>query len=894
MPPIITQILPFSPYLKQLIESRRIDPEVLAGIAARPLGDAFFQSFAPWEHLIARKDEEGIKKQLRQLRTWVMATVLLRDLNNLADVNEVMQTLSALADFALNQAQIFAEHQYSALYGQPIGKESREIQHLTVIAMGKLGGRELNASSDIDLIFTYPENGETNGSRPKPQDEFFAKVARKVICLLDEHTEDGYVFRVDMRLRPYGDSGPIVMSETALENYLITQGREWERYAWIKARVVSPYPNHIQSIINPFVYRKYLDFNSFEAMRDLHQQIRQEISRSEVDDNIKLGYGGIREIEFIAQISQMIRGGHLPELQLKGTQETLKKEGELGTHSPETVEKLLESYWFLRNLEHRLQYRQDEQTQTLPQDVKACLSIAHSMGFKNEQDFNQALKKIRNNVNQLFNNIFHPPEVNEESEKQSSFLERFWKNIDDKQKDKSQLAKVGIKDRDQVLKLLYDFKKASSYYKLSPRVQGLLDKLIPAYLITLGEFKEGGETLARLLKITQSIIGRPSYLAFLLEYRRAISRVVSVVKESQWITDYLAHHPALFDELVSAQLLDKNFDWPTLENRLHEQLDRLPEDIEFYMNGVRRFQHAMLLRLAIQELEDLWTVETLSDQLSALADITLNIALKAVWHFYKKAHQKTPQFAIIAYGKLGGKELSYDSDLDLVYLYDDSDPNASEIYSWFGTRLTSFLSTPIATGKLYNVDLRLRPEGESGFIANSFSMFERYQKNHAWLFEHQALTRSRFVAGDHRIKSKFDDLRKEILIQKRDKTKLKEEISAMRYRMLSTHKDQFENVKYARGGLADVEFIVQYLVLSFSANYEDLTENVGNIALLKRAAAHGLIPPDLAEKTINAYRRYRRITHDRVLHDTPPPINQERLTRDYESVKALWHTVGLA
>lgn len=893
MPPLITKILPFSPYLKQLIESRRIDPEVLAGLAARPLGDIFFQNFAPWERLIEKKDEEGMKKQLRQLRTWVMATVLLRDLSNLADVNEVMQTLSSLADFALNQAQIFAEHQYSVLYGQPIGKDSGEVQHLTVIAMGKLGGRELNASSDIDLIFTYPENGETNGFRPKPQDEFFAKVGRKIICLLDEHTEDGYVFRVDMRLRPYGDSGPIVMSETALENYLITQGREWERYAWIKARVLSPYPNHIQSIINPFVYRKYFDFNSFEAMRDLHQQIQQEISRSEVRDNIKLGYGGIREIEFIAQISQMIRGGHLPELQLKSTQETLKKEAELGMYSPETVEKLLKSYWFLRNLEHRLQYRHDEQTQILPQDAKERFYIARSMGFKNEQDFNHTLKEIRDNVNRLFSDIFHTPEDKEESENQASSLERLWKNINNKQENAFILDKVGIKDPCDVLKLLYDFKKASSYYKLSPRVQNLLDKLIPAYLITLGEFKEGAETLVRLLKITQSITGRPSYLAFLLEYPRAISRVVSVVKESQWITDYLAHHPALFDELVSAQLLDKNFDWSTLENRLQEQLDRLPEDIELYMDEVRRFQHAMSLRLAIQELEDLWTVETLSDQLTALADITLNTALKTVWRFYKKAHRKTPQFAIIAYGKLGGKELSYNSDLDLVYLYDDTDPHANEIYSWFGSRLTSFLSTPTAAGKLYNVDLRLRPEGESGFIANSFAMFERYQKNHAWLFEHQALTRSRFVAGDYRIKNKFDDLRKKLLTQKRNQTKLKEEISAMRYRMLSTHKDQFENVKYARGGLADVEFIVQYLILSFSEKYEDLTENVGNIALLKRAGIHGLIPPALAEKTSNAYRRYRRITHDRVLHDIPPPINQERLAHDYETVKTLWHTVGL-
>ena len=400
----------YSLFLARNLDSGKLKPEVFLPMLDKVLTEADFQAFADWDKIRAEENEEELARQLRELRRYVVSQIIVRDINRISDLNEVTRTITLFADFAVNTALDFAYAYYQDMYGTPIGRYTKSPQHLSVVAMGKAGGYELNVSSDIDLIFVYPESGDTDGRRERGNQEFFTKVGQKLISLLNDITADGQVFRVDMRLRPDGDSGALVLSETALEQYLITQGREWERYAWCKGRVVTPYPNDIKSLVRPFVFRKYLDYSAYEAMRNLHRQIRSEVSKKGMADNIKLGAGGIREVEFIAQIFQMIRGGQMRALQLKGTQETLKKLAELGIMPSENVETLLAAYRFLRDVEHRLQYWDDQQTQTLPASPEQQQLLAESMGFDSYAAFSDDLNVHRNKVNQLFNEILSEPE----------------------------------------------------------------------------------------------------------------------------------------------------------------------------------------------------------------------------------------------------------------------------------------------------------------------------------------------------------------------------------------------------------------------------------------------------------------------------------------------------
>ncbi|QRN41132.1 MAG: bifunctional [glutamate--ammonia ligase]-adenylyl-L-tyrosine phosphorylase/[glutamate--ammonia-ligase] adenylyltransferase [Neisseriaceae bacterium] len=886
---LVQEAIPYSAFLERLLQSGRVDETKLNQLALSPLPDNFLTNFAPWDQIIEQLNESELKKQLRRLRTITFSQLLIRDLSMQGNLNEVMQTMTKLADFSLLKAQALTEQQYSLRYGYPIGSNHQNIQHLTIIAMGKMGGYELNASSDIDIIFSFPEDGITNGKKSISNQDFFSKVAKKIITIIDDITEDGRVFRVDTRLRPNGDSGPIVMSENGLEHYLLREGREWERYAWTKARVVSPFPNNIHTIATPFIYRKYLDFNSFQAMRKLHQQIRQEISRSDLNDNIKLGYGGIREIEFIAQIFQMIRGGELTDLQVKSTVETLQRLHKLQILDEKKINLLLKAYFFLRNLEHRLQYKEDQQTQNLPQNSIDQNLIAKSMGFKQYDDFLSQLDIHRDNVNTLFNDILYEPDS--ENHKTNNDLKSLWLGIDQTEIQIKTLEQYKFPEPEKFIYQLQNFKQSSVYEKLRPNVQLLFDSLIPKYLQCIAKLNADSTTLERVIEFSKNITGRSSYLTFLNEYHGVTYQLISILNQSKWMSDYLTNHPILLDELINAQLLNTDLNWEEKKSILTRKLSLVPNDIEQQMDIVRKFQHSFIFRLAVQELKGLWTVEQLSDQLSILADIILDKAITQVWNNYKKAHIQTPKFGIIAYGKLGGKELSYDSDLDLVYLYDDSYTEANEIYSWFSSRLTSFLSTTTSSGSLYTVDLRLRPNGEAGFLSTNFEVFETYQYNSAWIWEHQALTRARFVAGDSQIEHQFNQVRKNILMLKRNREDLKKEIVQMRYKMLSTHPDDFSNIKYARGGLADVEFIVQYIVLAYSHQYPELTKNLGNITLLKMAAEHGIIDSDLAEKARVAYRNYRKISHNNVLHDVPPPVDLIDLEENYLNVKQLWHQV---
>ena len=879
---------PFSLWLQRQLANQTLNLDILAQWLPRPLTPADYAQFANWQQLQADGNEAEIARQLRILRRHVLAHIITRDLARQSTLDEVTHTITQFADFAINTALGYAHAHYQALYGTPIGRHTGAAQHLTVIAMGKAGGDELNVSSDIDLIFTYPESGDTNGKRARSNQEFFTKVGQKLIALLNDHTADGQVFRVDMRLRPDGDSGALVASETALEQYLITQGREWERYAWCKARVVTPHANDIAALVRPFVFRKYLDYNAYHAMRELHRQIRQEVQKRGMEHNIKLGAGGIREVEFIAQIFQMIRGGQNRSLQLKGTQETLAKLGEIGILPPDTVAQLLAAYRFLRNVEHRLQYWDDQQTQTLPDSPAQQTQLAISMDFADYPAFLGSLKTHRDFVNQQFNQILNEPEhANNEAPHP---LAELWDNAaDPNRQPETELAKLGYADSPHIAQRLAHIRQASKYRQLSAHAQPRFDAIVPRMIEAAAHSPNPDATLLRLLDFLDTISRRSAYLAFLQQYPAALNQIAELMSQSAWAAEYLRQHPILLDELLSAQLMQP-LDWAALENELSGCLNA-QDDTESKMDTLRRFQHAQTFRLLVQDLAGKWTVEALSDELSLLADIILRQTLHHAWHSIPKIHRPDPQFIIIGYGKLGGKELGYTSDLDLVYLYNDPHPEAAECYIKLARRLSTWLSSSTGAGSLYELDLRLRPNGDSGFLVHSLAAYTQYQQQNAWTWEHQSLTRARYICGSATLGAQFEQLRRQIIAQPRNIGSLKTDVIAMRHKITATHPADDENVKYAHGGVVDVEFIVQYLVLAHSHEAPELLENYGNIALLGMAAQRGFIPTEQARAAQNAYRRYRQIQHNKKLRDIARVAVDKTLLADYQAVKDLWAMV---
>ncbi|MDN0076576.1 bifunctional [glutamate--ammonia ligase]-adenylyl-L-tyrosine phosphorylase/[glutamate--ammonia-ligase] adenylyltransferase [Crenobacter sp. SG2303] len=872
----------FSFYLDRLLTARPALAKQLAAELDQPLRRAQMERFADW----AKADSpDALIPLLRQLRQAVMARLISRDLGGLADLDEVVGTISELADFAIEQA-LRVGRSHLAHYGEPIGDESGEVQELIVIAMGKLGGFELNVSSDIDLIFIYPESGETNGSRKLSNHEFFNKLGKEIIRIISEPTGDGLVFRVDMRLRPYGDSGPLVMGFAALENYLITQGREWERYAWIKARAVTGDADGLAQLARPFVYRKYLDYGAYGAMRELHSQIRREVARRDMADNIKLGPGGIREVEFIAQVFQLIRGGREKRLQLKSTRETLALIAELRLLEPEAVQELTEAYAFLRNLEHRLQYLDDQQTQTLPGDSASQAKIAESMGFADWAAFLDGLNRHRRHVTRHFEQVFLLPTEGAADHP----LTPLWRDILDVEPTEA-LAELGFSDPQGVVRQLRGLAKGSRYQQLPVGNRKKFDTLIGPLIEVAANTPNPDATLSRILSLLEAISRRSAYLALLSEYPQTLHRLASIYSASSWVSGYLTHHPILLDELLDARVLYATPDWPQLTAELEQQLANCDRDIEAKMDVLRHFQHAQTFRLVSQDLAGMWTVEALSDELSQLADIVLDAALRHAWLDVPGRHRDVPKFAIAGYGRLGGKELGYASDLDIIFLYDDDHPDAPELYARLARRLSTWLTSATAAGGLYEIDLRLRPNGSSGLLVSTVAAFENYQRKEAWIWEHQALTRARFVAGDATIGEAFERIRHEVLTQQRDQALLRDEVTGMREKMFETHPPLDEDVKYARGGVVDVEFIVQYLILEHSHRLPELTANSGNIALLAVAAEAGLIDPKLADGAREAYRHYRRLQHMVRLRDAPLTEPSDGLIAHYELVRTLWQQV---
>ena len=877
---IIDSVLPCSRYLKRILESEPELHQELLQQLYHPLTREEMLDFLQNPSALPA-DETGLHRLLRQLRKRTILRLTARDLAGLADLNEVMTTMTALADVTIRFSLEFLHTLMTRpeIFGKPTGERTGTEQQLLIVAMGKLGGGELNVSSDVDLVFIYPEDGETDGRKSITNHEFFVKLGRKLIASLNDYTVDGYVFRVDMRLRPYGENSPLAISLTMLEDYFVTQGREWERHAWIKSRVIAgssiTEAALMELIVRPFVFRKYLDFEAYEAMRSLHTQLRKEVDRRELHDNIKLGPGGIREIEFITQVFQLIRGGRDADLCIRPTLGVLQRLKQKQPLPEQTVDELIEAYHFLRKLEHRLQYLDDQQTQNLPQNQDDQLLIAKSMGFSDYTSFLKQLDLYRQNVTHHFEQIF--------AERRKAAKSGTFARIRPEQTGDSEIVKafgnqlkvLGYIDPDKITARVQQFYAGDVFRQLSHPNQERILELMPTLMEVAARFPPVEITLERMLQLLEKIGQFSAYLALLQEYPQTLPRVAKLVSISQWASDYLGRHPILLDELLAPSGLHTLPDWLALKTELIHQLhhSNIPKTqmTEWQMDVLRHFQHAQVFRLLAVDLEGNLLLETLSDHLTALADLILDNVVQLAWQGLRKKHRQSPVFAIIGYGKLGGKELGYVSDLDIVYLYQDSHPDAVEVYTKLAQNINLWLTSHTSAGVLYETDLRLRPNGTGGLLVNSIEAFSQYQHEQAWVWEHQALTRARFVIGDHAVGEKFEQIRKDILCQPRDLANLKREILMMRIRMLEAHPNPTPlfDVKHDHGGIIDVEFMVQYLVLGYAHRYPQLTGNIGNIGLLKLAGELGLTSAEKANAALIAYRELRRTQHQLRLSGIP-------------------------
>ena len=865
-------------------------------------------------------DETEWMANLRLARQRLMLWVAFRDLNGKADLEEVTHALSHFAELAVSAAIAFVREDLKNRFGLPWSQTTQSEMPLMVVGMGKLGGLELNLSSDIDLIFLYEHEGETTGG-PKSlsNHEWFTRMGKRVIKLLAEHDANGFVFRVDMRLRPNGDSGPLVCSLDMLEEYLLVQGREWERYAWIKGRLIAPLPEssdfahcqkELEQLIRPFVYRRHLDYGVIASIRDLHAQIQAEAEKRSSGHqgrsrDIKLGRGGIREIEFLAQMFQLMRGGTDPRFRVRPSLEVLELIKQFGILSADEVESLQAAYIFLRRLEHRIQVWDDQQTHYLPDDKDARSRLAISMlGPKaQENDLMVELDRHQNHVAQLFEKAFL---LDDSARLEMMPLALGWAP--------DQIFFPGSYDRWQAW---IDSPKR----KLLPEKSRLIfDNLMRKAFERLqgdgADSAHADQTLLRFFDLLEAIARRSAYLSILAEYPRALSNVLDLLRASQWGAQYLTRHPHLLDHLLNSQteralIEDPDQYWSEVRSNLNMRLDDVMSEgdsSEQAMDILRVTHHnetfiTLLADLGIGVQQAL-PVERVSDHLSALADLILQTTFERIWpgvaQKFDLPSDAAPPFAIISYGKLGGKELGYASDLDIIFLYqaDESDYAAQEIYALLAKRMINWLTAFTSTGSLFEIDTRLRPNGSAGFLVTNANAFKKYQlregDNAAWVWEHQALTRARFSAGNPSVGTFFDAVRSEVLGQQRNVEQLRNEILEMRRKVHAGHpnaKSAFD-LKHDSGGMVDIEFIVQFLVLAYAHQHPKLLGNLGNIALLHIASEVGLITKADAQAVGDAYRllraRQHRLRLDGIEKTRIDLEGEPELVLARDCVQALW------
>jgi glutamate-ammonia-ligase adenylyltransferase len=788
-----------------------------------------------------------------------------------------------------------------------------------VVGMGKLGGRELNVSSDIDLIYIYDQDGETTG-RPDGRgrienQEYFAKAVKLMYALVGDTTEHGFVFRVDLMLRPNGNSGPSAVSLGALEEYLQVQGREWERFAWLKSRVVAPRScivngtaHEMRGVVLPFVFRRYLDYNVFDSLRSLHRQIREHAARRsaghpERANDVKLSRGGIREIEFTVQLLQVVRGGQFPELRTRSTLDALQRLARAGLMPQATADALASAYEFLRKVEHRIQYLDDQQTHVLPTNDEDLAWIAHSLGYDNCCPFLHDLDAHRELVAQEFDKLLGGPGEGKTCKTGGCGGPKGEK-----------AAPIGMETLTEQLDGA--FGERIGQWCEHPRVLALKDesrnrlvRLVQRTAAWVRDGKSTEEAAIRLADWIEPLLRRESYLALLLERPTVHERLLRLLGAAKWPARYLLKHPGVIDELASDAMLNERFVPGEFEEELVQRRASLKatgeDDEEALLNLLRRAHHAELFRTLARDLEGRITVEQVADDLSALAEVVLRVTARWSWERVRNRHVETPQFAIIGYGKLGGKELGYGSDLDIVFVYEDADDRAPEVYAAFVRRMINWLTVKTGEGDLFEIDTALRPNGNSGLLVTTFDAYANYQQqrgsNTAWTWEHQAMTRARFVLGGDGPKAngagglhaRFDAVRQAVITAPRDEAALRAEIVAMRDKVRGARpvKPEVFDVKHSPGGMVDAEFAVQYLVLAYSHRYPELQDNVGNIALLQRAEADGLLPPGVGESAASAYRELRRVQHKARLNEAPTQVPRPGLQVERDAVLALWKAV---
>lgn len=870
----------YSNYAQRMLDGGRVDAnEVIRLSQALPLSIEDVQQLL-LRHTPEHHDAEfKASAALRQVRTLLMLALMEYDLSHLptqTSLHSVTQTISALADGATLFALKTAYESLSLIHGVPLSESTGQPMPLWIFGMGKLSGQELNVSSDIDLVFVFEHEGETQKDerhavdvriRPLSHSEFFDRVGRRVIKLLDDVTEFGFVFRVDMRLRPNGASGALCVSLNTLEKYLFTQARTWERFVWLKSRLMNPdaVSHALLDMITPFVFRRYLDYDAIDALRDVHQKIRAKAMNRSLKhpdtEDIKIGIGGIREIEFSAQLPQIIKGARSPKLQQKSTLSILPELVETGLMDATTSAQLHAHYVFLRHLEHRIQYLHDAQTQMIPKSLDERFRIALAMGYEDYTQLEQQLRAGQNQVSSHFNTLFETAgdpqaEPTRADDPQNDDHAQVWQYFDAPQEAQEAHAQAESNPRLALLpeRSLVRYKQLllSSAHSLvqSHRNNERLEP-IPV------------EWLRRVWNFLDAVSRRSSYLALLSEYPRAMDRLVELLIRSRWAASYLTTHPILLDELLNIEQLHSAPDWHGVKQHLYELLAHAAPDVERQMDVLREVHHSQVFRLLAQELDGLWQVEQLADHLSDLTDLILQAAMHFCWQAFNKKHCPEPKLAIIAYGKLGGKEMGYASDLDLVFIYDDADQEAGMIYARFAQRLDNWLTAPTGAGRLFETDYRLRPNGDSGLMVVSTQMFEQYQIQSAWFWEHQALTRARFCAGDAAVGAWFETCRSSLLTQTRDASLVQNEILDMRTKLQAGHPNPTDlfDLKYDSGGMVDLEFCVQALVLIYSNKHHQLIENKGNIALLKYAESAQLISQGLGTACGDAYRAYRHVQH---------------------------------
>ncbi len=834
---------------------------------------------------------------LRVTRALVLERLARRDCDEHCGMAEVTATMTYLAEFALNLANTQVQSALDAVHGAPMAANGQRAV-LWTVGMGKLGARELNVSSDIDLIYVYDEDGQTQGSSQGrgqiSNHEYFAKAVRGISTLLADVTEHGFVFRIDLALRPNGNSGPSAVSLGALEDYLVAQGREWERFAWLKSRIVAPEGDlatapALRAVVLPFVYRKYLDYSVFDALRVLHRQIREHATqraagRPERANDIKLSRGGIREIEFTVQLLQVVRGGQFPELRTRPSLQALQRVATAGLMPQATADALASAYVFLRQLEHRIQYLDDQQTHIVPTDDADLDWLARSMGYEHCAALLCALDTHREAVATEFDRLLGNTQP--------------CKGCHGANPDTSD-------NLDQLLaQLPKRFGERVALWRDHPRVLALSDvartrllRLVQRTGQWLQEEKVSEDAAVRIADWIEPLLRRESYLSLLLERPAVHERLLRVLGTARWPARYLMKHPGVVDELASDAVLYEHFDPVQFEAELQLRCDALQgmgqDDDEALMLLLRRAQHAEVFRILVRDIEGRASVEQVADELSALADSVLKVTVRWCWQRLKNRHVDEPQFAIIGYGKLGGKELGYGSDLDIVFVYDDPHEQAGTVYAALVRKLIAWLSAKTAEGDLYEIDTALRPNGSSGLLVSTMAAFEDYQtqrgSNTAWVWEHQAMTRARCVLGSTDLRTRFNAVRTAVLCAPRDAAALAAEINTMRERVRTAHRvpaDKFD-VKHSAGGMVDIEFAVQFLVLAHADHLRTLQDNVGNIALLQRAEAAGLLPTGIGTQSASAYRALRHAQHVARLNEEPTQVDLAQLTAEREAVIAL-------